>query len=204
MVTEIIKPRNKPTQFDEKPYPWHQKTVVLAAVTPSPKPAAFAEASPSQKPAAGPLPSQKPLAVQAPPAAKPVVVAALAPRNAPAMHQALNGRPSPNASASRLPAAANEVGEGDIGDDATADTSQHPWMIQIGAFATQNLARAQLAAYAEKSMDVLGQAARVVAPFQAVDGHTAYRARFGPFAEREAREVCSRLSQRGQTCFTTR
>ena len=50
-------------------------------------------------------------------------------------------------------------------------------------------------------MDVLGQAARVVAPFQGVDGRTHYRARFGPFAEREARDVCSRLTSRGQTCF---
>ena len=39
-------------------------------------------------------------------------------------------------------------------------------------------------------------------PFTAVDGHTLYRARFGPFVEREAREVCSRLTERGQTCFT--
>ena len=28
-----------------------------------------------------------------------------------------------------------------------------------------------------------------------------YRARFGLFAERKAREVCDRLTQRGQTCF---
>jgi D-alanyl-D-alanine carboxypeptidase len=76
-------------------------------------------------------------------------------------------------------------------------------VIQIGAFPTQTLARAQLAAYAEKSMDVLGQASRVVAPIQSVDGHTVYRARFGPFAEREAREVCTRLTQRGQTCFAS-
>jgi D-alanyl-D-alanine carboxypeptidase len=75
------------------------------------------------------------------------------------------------------------------------------WTIQIGAFADLNQARGQLAAYAEKSMDVLGQAARIVIPFTAIDGHTLYRARFGPFVEREAREVCARLSQRGQTCF---
>jgi len=28
-----------------------------------------------------------------------------------------------------------------------------------------------------------------------------YRARFGLFAEQEARDVCNRLTQRGQTCF---
>jgi D-alanyl-D-alanine carboxypeptidase len=75
------------------------------------------------------------------------------------------------------------------------------WTIQIGAYADQNLARAELASYAERSQDVLGQAARIVVPFQSVDGHTLFRARFGLFAEREARDVCSRLTQRGQTCF---
>ena len=73
--------------------------------------------------------------------------------------------------------------------------------LQIGAFADLALARTQLAAYAEKAMDVLGQAQRIVVPFQSVDGHTLFRARFGPFAEREARQICSRLTERGQTCF---
>ncbi len=75
------------------------------------------------------------------------------------------------------------------------------WTIQIGAFADVASAKAQLAAYAERSMDVLAQAPRIVVPFQAVDGHTLYRARFGPFVEKEAREVCQRLTERGQTCF---
>jgi D-alanyl-D-alanine carboxypeptidase len=103
-------------------------------------------------------------------------------------------------------------GEGDIGDGsvaaatttpaAAAAMGPHAWTIQIGAFADMNQARGQLAAYAEKSMDILGQAARIIIPFTGVDGHTLYRARFGPFVEREAREVCSRLTERGQTCFT--
>jgi len=95
------------------------------------------------------------------------------------------------------------IGEGDFGDAGTPVTiGPRAWTIQIGAFADLNQARGQLASYAEKSMDILGQAARIVIPFTAVDGHTLYRARFGPFVEREAREVCSRLTQRGQTCFT--
>lgn len=95
------------------------------------------------------------------------------------------------------------IGEGDAGDTGGIRTSlgQHDWTIQIGAFADLNLARSQLAAYAEKAMDVLGQAQRIVVPFQSVDGHTLYRARFGPFAEREARQICARLTERGQTCF---
>ena len=87
---------------------------------------------------------------------------------------------------------------------ATADLEQatdHNWTIQIGTYADQALAKAQLDTYAEKSMDVLGQASRLVVPFQGANGHTMYRARFGLFAERQAREVCDRLTQRGQTCF---
>ncbi|MBL6853163.1 MAG: SPOR domain-containing protein [Alphaproteobacteria bacterium] len=101
------------------------------------------------------------------------------------------------------PGLRNDVGEGDIGEAAPlAAVGPKAWTIQIGAFADMTQARTQLAAYAEKSMDVLGQAARIIIPFTAVDGHTLYRARFGPFVEREAREVCSRLTERGQTCFT--
>ena len=77
----------------------------------------------------------------------------------------------------------------------------HNWTIQIGAYADQALAKAELDAYAQKAMDVLGQASRLVVPFQSSDGHTMYRARFGLFGEREARDVCDRLTQRGQTCF---
>ncbi|MGD0190698.1 MAG: serine hydrolase [Rhizomicrobium sp.] len=77
----------------------------------------------------------------------------------------------------------------------------HDWSIQIGAFADATMAKSQLASYAERSMDVLGQADRQVIAFQSAEGHTLYRARFGPFPEREAREVCQRLTERGQTCF---
>jgi D-alanyl-D-alanine carboxypeptidase len=96
-----------------------------------------------------------------------------------------------------------DVGEGDVGDagSPTASLGLHDWTIQIGAYADMNLARSQLAAYAEKSMDMLGQAQRIVVPFQSVDGETLYRARFGPFLEKEAREICARLTERGQTCF---
>jgi D-alanyl-D-alanine carboxypeptidase len=99
-----------------------------------------------------------------------------------------------------------EIGEGDYGVEPAAAAapprlSPQDWTIQIGAYADSKLARAQLASYAERSMDVLGQAARIVVPFRSVDGQTLFRARFGPFAEREARAVCAALTQRGQTCF---
>ncbi|MEP6829247.1 MAG: SPOR domain-containing protein [Rhizomicrobium sp.] len=128
--------------------------------------------------AAAPIPQARPMQTNEAPG-KPVVVAAL-----PKMRPALR----------------NENGEGD--QDMTGMVlAGRNWTIQIGAYADQAFAKAQLDAYAQKSMDVLGQAARLVVPFQSSDGHTMYRARFGLFAERKAREVCDRLTQRGQTCF---
>ena len=52
-----------------------------------------------------------------------------------------------------------------------------------------------------KAQDVLARAAKIISPTRTAEGHTIYRARFGLFAEREARDVCSRLTERGQTCF---
>ena len=113
-------------------------------------------------------------------------------------------RPSPRPG-SAVQVAANfqiQVGEGDV-DVPSSQSSGRNWAIQIGAFADKNLAKAQLATYAERAQDVLARASRIVAPFQSADGHTMYRARFGLFAEHEARDVCNRLTQRGQTCFAT-
>jgi D-alanyl-D-alanine carboxypeptidase len=75
------------------------------------------------------------------------------------------------------------------------------WSIQVGAYADQALARAQLDNFSAKAKDILGAAAHIVAPIQSRNGHMIYRARFGPYAEREAREVCGQLTQRGQSCF---
>jgi D-alanyl-D-alanine carboxypeptidase len=95
------------------------------------------------------------------------------------------------------PSLRDDVGEG----DAETPAPGRNWTIQIGAYADKGLASAHLAAYADKAQDVLGRASRIIAPVQSANGHTVYRARFGLFAEREARDVCSRLTQRGQTCF---
>jgi D-alanyl-D-alanine carboxypeptidase len=96
-----------------------------------------------------------------------------------------------------------DLGEGDIGDAPkfTPRAGAKGWTIQIGAYADASAARTQLAHYAERSMDLLGQVSRIVAPFQSADGNKLFRARFGPFAEREARAVCATLTKRGQTCF---
>ncbi|HEY0283300.1 MAG TPA: SPOR domain-containing protein [Rhizomicrobium sp.] len=94
-----------------------------------------------------------------------------------------------------------QVVESGIAGAALHSLNVHDWTIQIGAFTDLTQARTQLATYAEKSMDILGQAQRIVVPFQSIDGQLLYRARFGPFLEREARQVCARLTERGQTCF---
>jgi D-alanyl-D-alanine carboxypeptidase len=96
------------------------------------------------------------------------------------------------------PSVKEETGEGD--QDVTP-TPGHNWTIQIGAYADKALAAAQLKAYAGKSQDVLARASQIISPSQTATGHTLYRARFGLYAEQEARDVCSRLTQRGQTCF---
>ena len=75
------------------------------------------------------------------------------------------------------------------------------WTIQIGAYADKAMAEAQLKTYDGKAQDVLASAVKIIAPITSPSGHMLYRARFGLFAEREARDVCGRLTQRGQTCF---
>ena len=85
--------------------------------------------------------------------------------------------------------------------DAEVPVRGRNWTIQIGAYADKALALAQLKTYAGKAQDVLARASQIIAPLQSNNGHVIYRARFGLFAEQEAREVCNRLTQRGQTCF---
>jgi len=78
------------------------------------------------------------------------------------------------------------------------------WSVQIGAFANEAAANLQLQVYAERSADVLGEAERLVVPYAGEGGSIYYRARFGPFEESEAREVCQRMMTRGETCFASR
>jgi D-alanyl-D-alanine carboxypeptidase len=145
--------------------------------------------------------------------------------------QAPTTRPTPKPAtpvrlASLERSAREQIEEGDIGDSAPPRVATRPavavipkpsaplpkpqiadgprrWTVQIGAFANQGEAQTRLAIYAERSMDVVGQARRIVVPFNGADGTKLYRARFGNFAESEAREVCRRMTQRGQTCFAT-
>jgi cell division protein FtsN len=133
------------------------------------------------------------------PAAKPATPAPAAQPAKPALVAAAQASPKPAQKpvvvASAQPAPRPDTGEGD------GEVPGRTWTIQIGAFADQALAKAQLDSYAIKAKDVVGQAARIVAPITGANGHTLYRARFGLYEESQARQVCSKLSQRGQTCF---
>ena len=168
--------------------------------------------APVAHPASAPMVAQAPAAMPAPNAVKPQPAKpapAIRPRARPeySLPVAMVARAAPPPPqprpALRTAAAAAPVAEGDT-DSSPAVPPAAPgrnWTIQIGAYADKALAQAQLSAYADKARDVLGQAAKIVTPAQSPDGHTIYRARFGLFAENEARDVCSRLTNRGQTCF---
>ncbi len=179
----------------------HAEAPQFAPLAAPPKPAPVAAVPPSIAQAvAAPIPAIHPTAR---PEVRDMAVAAAVPIGPLAGGQTTDALAKPVTVAvlpKMRPALPAENGEGEL-DHAGVATPGHNWTIQIGAYADQAFAKAQLDAYAQKSMDVLGQAARLVVPFQASDGHMMYRARFGLFAERQAREVCDRLTQRGQTCF---
>jgi D-alanyl-D-alanine carboxypeptidase len=150
-----------------------------------------------------PVPSLKPDLVAASPRASapvPHVVPMPRPRMLQASYQPQSAAPAVTPKPRDVLAKKGAASQGLVATVALASLS-HDWSIQIGAFADATMAKSQLAAYAERSMDVLGQADRQVIAFQSAEGKTLFRARFGPFPEREAREVCQRLTERGQTCF---
>jgi D-alanyl-D-alanine carboxypeptidase len=93
--------------------------------------------------------------------------------------------------------------EGDGNEPSVLDTTSalKHWAIQIGAFASEPIAEAQLVAYARQAIDLFAFAKRYVVAVPGNDGQTLYRARFGMFAEDEARTICKRMMDIGQTCF---
>ncbi len=86
---------------------------------------------------------------------------------------------------------------------AAGSTENGHWSVQIGAFTNEAAANVQLQIYAERSADVLGGADRLIVPYAGEGGRTFYRARFGPFQENEAREVCQHMITQGETCFAS-
>ncbi|MGQ0741960.1 MAG: serine hydrolase [Alphaproteobacteria bacterium] len=157
---------------------------------------AFTPPLPAAKPAVRPRlamvePTPKP--GRSEPAAQFMVVASLVPIANPKSADEHSASAPQGDAASRVPA--------QTGQPPAIATGVKAWMVQIGAFNDKTAAKTQLTLYAERSMDILGRAKRSVVPFDSVDGRKLYRARFGPFVENEAREVCRRMTARGQTCF---
>lgn len=96
-------------------------------------------------------------------------------------------------------------GEGDIEYDASdlrviswLGEDEH-WGIQIGAFAAMESAAARLSAAAALAPEELETATPAIVPANN-EGATLYRARFGPFEEKEARLACETLTSRGIKC----
>jgi D-alanyl-D-alanine carboxypeptidase len=164
-------------------------------ITPSPRPAA----APS-RPAGVLVAAVRPTARPMPSATNAVAVPGKALDAATPVAKSAPVRTAANVPVPKMrPSVADALGEGDV--DSPAPMPGKNWTIQIGAYADRALASAQLAQYADKAQDVLRSARRIIDPVKSSNGHTLYRARFGLYAEREARTVCSRLTQRGQTCF---
>ncbi len=207
--------KQTPTLVARTEVPWHaiadgrKPTTMIAgfeiggALVPRPKARTVAVAAAPQLRAAGAVdPNDEDAAEARPDSADSDMIAdIIAPSPRPRLTLASYGPrdrlPRPTARSAALRGGA----DAGVARSAMNSLGLHGWTIQIGAYADAKAARAELASYAEKSMDILGQAERIVVPFQGVDGHTLYRARFGPFVEREARKVCERLTERGQTCF---
>lgn len=187
-------PAYDPTPVTTKPVATAAKEKMLA-LAPPPKAAPVPAKAVPQFPSTGKIVvaslDQSQLSDPAPAAQSPAPVA-----NAPSRLASLEPLPSP-----RPKPAVPALTFGDDSASASPNGVATNWTVQIGAFGNANLAQSELAAYARKSADVLGQAARIVSPLESPEGHTIFRARFGPFDENRARQVCQVLTTRGQTCF---
>jgi D-alanyl-D-alanine carboxypeptidase len=75
------------------------------------------------------------------------------------------------------------------------------WVVQIGTFANHAIAEARLTSLARRSVDLVGQAEHIVATMPARHGRVLYRARFGLFAEDQARGICAVMKTRHQSCI---
>jgi D-alanyl-D-alanine carboxypeptidase len=197
-------PASLPANTDEDAAETHrapdENFSVIHAETPGPVAGAPAAAKAAPAAAAKPAPM---VAVAAPatrPQARPDVVAMATPQAQTKRAPAVPAKPVQLAAVipATRPALRPQIGEGDVDQPGIPGRN---WTIQVGAYANQALASAQLNSYANKAKDIIGQAAHLVVPIQYANGHTLYRARFGPYAETEARNVCGQLTQRGQSCF---
>jgi D-alanyl-D-alanine carboxypeptidase len=126
-----------------------------------------------------------------------ITLAPLAPLSEPRREITIAITPTPDSIPGQL------FSQGDVTEPSVLDATaalKH-WAIQIGAFASEPIAEAQLVAYARQALDVFAFAKRYVVAVPGNDGQMLYRARFGMFGEDEARQICRRMMDIGQTCF---
>ena len=126
-----------------------------------------------------------------------ITLAPLAPLNEPRREITIAITPTPESIQAQL----DPQGDGNEPSVLDATSALKHWAIQIGAFASEPIAEAQLVAYARQALDVFAFAKRYVVPVPGNDGQMLYRARFGMFGEDEARDICKRMMDIGQTCF---
>jgi SPOR domain len=88
-----------------------------------------------------------------------------------------------------------------LGTGQQADPPAPGWAIQVGAFADEPAAQAQLTRVAERAPDEISRAIRRVTPFAWNNGRMFYRARFGGLDAQTAQAACALLNRRGDTCF---
>lgn len=190
-VASVV-PREKPALPQRTPAPAPASasvtTIALAAVVPTPKPSLILASASNAKEtapttAALALATQKAAKLPVPEAVRVAVVASLQERKSAEVAQ---GDIAGSSFASIAPAAGSAV--------------KH-WVVQIGAYASDKLAQAQLADYRKRALDTIGKAQPLVVPFAAANGKTLYRARFSGYSETEAYTICKRMTERGQTCF---
>lgn len=89
----------------------------------------------------------------------------------------------------------------DLRDSDSVSARDRNWTVQVGAYADKALAKAQLKVIAGKAQGLLARAEQIVSKTQKKNGRTVYRARFGLYAQQEARNTCTQLTERGQSCF---
>ena len=170
-------------------------TNVLSAMLDAPAPAPVVLASVPKPPTAPVIPAPKPM-----------LVASLAPQLRASTAPIAQGDVAGTSMAVPLPVPKPRLvlARPPVALPKPVLASAGTWAVQIGAFASEALAEAQLSTYAKRAVEIIGSGQYVVTPFPAVDGRTLYRARYGGYGENEARDVCKRMTQRGQTCFAAR
>ncbi len=92
------------------------------------------------------------------------------------------------------------VGEGDAESRPTSPPGRN-WTIQIGAYADQTLAKAQLAAYSGKAQGRAGARHKIVAPITRQTATRSIAPASAPMPSGRRATSAAQLTQRGQTCF---